>query len=107
MTKTGGGGGLNDFSILKSTTRWMRMVVCQRLSQISMDKFLEKPPRFGALHWDGKMVKVIAMGVTKEILAVLVSCTLLYEEGKLLGVPTISDSRDLSQADASVELHKA
>ena len=57
MIKTGGGD--LDFSILASTMRQKSMVpvVRQRLSQISMEKFLEKPPRFGALHWDEKMVK--------------------------------------------------
>ena len=37
-------------------------VVRQRLSQISMEKFVEKPPRFGVVHWNGKMVKDVAMG---------------------------------------------
>ena len=81
---------LNDFSILESTMRQKSMVhvVRQRLSQISMEKFVEKPPRFGVLHWNGKMVKDVAMGGNP------CSSLVLRKEGQLL--PSVHDSRGIT-----------
>ena len=98
MIKTGG-GDLNDFSILESTVRQKSMVHVdrQRLSQISMEKLIEKPLRFSALHWDGKMVKDIGMGGNPgrdRLWCSVRTCKLLL----------ISDPRGISQADASIEM---
>jgi len=54
-----GGGDLDDFTISRSSTRRNRMAVRYNLSQQQMANFRGNPPKFGALHWDGKLLKDI------------------------------------------------
>ena len=57
-----------------------------------MEKYRKQPPKYCALHWDGKLLKDTLgqeEGDPSEALAVLVSGSPQYEEGKLLGVPKL------------------
>ncbi|KAG0717582.1 hypothetical protein GWK47_054119 [Chionoecetes opilio] len=72
-----------------------------------MAAFSEDPPKYAALHWDGKMLRDVLgsdPGTTSETLAVLVSGPPAYPEGKLLGVPVIDSSTGTAQAEASMDL---
>jgi len=68
-----------------------------------IDKVRQNPPQFGALHWDGKLIRD-TLGNSGEHLAILVSGSPEYTEGKLLGVPSLVDSTGKSQSDASYDL---
>ena len=98
-----GNGNLDDFDISRSTTRRCRMANRQKLSVDIIESVRQNPPKFGALHWDGKLVTDI-VGDSSERLAVLVSGAPEYTEGKLLGVPSLINSTGRSQADASYDL---
>lgn len=97
------GGDLDQFDISRSTTRRNRMANRLKLADSVIDKVRENPPRFCALHWDGKLLADMR-GESCERLAVLISGAPNYTEGKLLGVPSLTDSTGKSQADASYDL---
>lgn len=63
------------------------------------------PPKHLTLHWDGKLVPDIN-NENKERLGVLVSGTPGFEEGKLLGVPIITNATGEEQANASYAMAK-
>ncbi|KAG0711398.1 hypothetical protein GWK47_020676 [Chionoecetes opilio] len=92
-TLKAGGADLDKFVIF--TTRRNRMLTRYHISQEYMAAFSEDPPKYAALHWDGKMLRDVLgsdPGTTSETLAVLVSGPPAYPEGKLLGVPVIDSS---------------
>jgi hypothetical protein len=97
------GGNLDDFDISRSTTRRSRMCMRQHIAENIMDTVRQNPPRFGALHWDGKLL-CDSLGEKYERLAVLLSGAPEYTEGKLLGVPSLPDSKGQTQADATYDL---
>lgn len=102
-----GGADLNDFILSRSTTHRKRILSRYKISQRQMAKFRQNPPKFATLHWDSKMLKDVLgsdPGSSTETLAVLVSGEAPYQEGKLLGIPTIENSSGLSQAKASLDL---
>ena len=98
-----GNSDLNNFDVSRSTTRRNRMANRQKIADDIIATVRQNPPRFGALHWDGKLLSDL-LGESKERLAVLVSGAPEYSEGKLLGVPTLLDSTGKSQANASYDL---
>ena len=98
-----GNGDLNKFDLSPSTTRRSRIASRQKIANEIIDTVRQNPPRFGALHWDGKLITDL-LGESRERLAVLVSGAPEYTEGKLLGVPCLMDSTGKSQADASYDL---
>jgi hypothetical protein len=98
-----GKGDLNAFDISRQTTRRSRIANRQKIAEEVIDSIKENPPRFAALHWDGKLISD-PLGVAGERLAVLVSGAPQYNEGKLLGIPTLADSTGQAQADASYDL---
>ena len=51
------GGNLDDFDISRSTCRRSRMLNRQRIAESVIDNERLNPPQFGALHWDGKLLK--------------------------------------------------
>ena len=74
-----------------------------------MAAFSEDPPKYAALHWDGKMVRDALgsdPGTMLEALAVLVSGPPAYPEGKLLGVQVIDNTTGAAQAEAFMDLLK-
>ena len=74
-----------------------------------MAAFSEDPPKYAALHWDGKMLRDALgsdPGTMLETLALLVSRPTAYPEGKLLGVPVIDSTIGTAQAEASMDLLK-
>ena len=100
-----GGADLDDFVISASTTRRNRINTRHNLCQSYMNKFKESPPDYCTLHWDGKLLRdVLGERYPVESLAVLVSGTPQYEEGKLLGVPFIESSTGIQQCNATLEL---
>lgn len=102
-----GGADLSDFTISTSTARRSRINARYSLSENYMKSFSEKPPKYLALHWDGKLLKDVLganPGDSVESLAVLVSGSPQYQEGKLLGVPFIESSSGIAQANASMDL---
>ncbi|KAG0714022.1 hypothetical protein GWK47_014951 [Chionoecetes opilio] len=109
-TLKAGGADLDKFVISTSTTRRNRMLTRYHISQEYMAAFSEDPPKYAALHWDGKMLRDVLgsdPGTTSETLAVLVSGPPAYPEGKLLGVPVIDSSTGTAQAEASMDLLEA
>jgi hypothetical protein len=100
------GGNLEDFDISRSTTRRSRMCNRQKIAENVMESVRQHPPRFGALHWDGKLLKDV-LGDSHERLAVLLSGAPEYPEGKLLGVPALLNSKGQTQADATHDLLEA
>ncbi|KAG0723910.1 hypothetical protein GWK47_041758 [Chionoecetes opilio] len=109
-TLKAGGADLDKFVISTSTTRRNRMLTRYHISQEYMAAFSEDPPKYAALHWDGKMLRDVLgsdPGTTSETLAVLVSGPPAYPEGKLLGVPVIDSSTGTVQAEASMDLLEA
>ncbi|KAG0706298.1 hypothetical protein GWK47_024335 [Chionoecetes opilio] len=109
-TLKAGGADLDKFVISTSTTRRNRMLIRYHISQEYMAAFSEDPPKYAALHWDGKMLRDVLgsdPGTTSETLAVLVSGPPAYPEGKLLGVPVIDSSTGTVQAEASMDLLEA
>ena len=63
-------------------------------------KSLFVAPEFFVLHWDGKVMED-PHKKRSDRLAILISGTPCYEQGKLLGVPEIVDSTGSSQATAT------
>ena len=100
------GGNLDDFDISRSTSRRSRMLNRQRIAESVIDNMRLNPTQFGALHWDGKLLKDILV-MQHEQLAVLVSGAPEYSEGKLLGVPVLVDSKGEAQANATLDLLEA
>jgi len=100
------GGNLDEFDISTSTTRRSRMCCRQKLAEEVMDSFRQNPPLFAAVHWDGKLLRDL-LGESHERLAVLLSGEPEYREGKLLGVPSLTDSKGKTQADATYDLLEA
>lgn len=98
-----GHGDLDSFDLSLSTTRRSRIASRQKIANDIIDGVRKNPPRFGALHWDGKLITEL-LGKSHERLAVLISGAPEYIEGKLLGVPSLQDSKGKSQADASYDL---
>ena len=101
-----GGADLNNFKLSTSTTRRNRINSRYCLSQSHMSNFRHSAPKYCALHWDGKLLRDV-LGMKEgavESLAVLVSGSPEYEEGKLLGVPCIERSTGTSQSAASYDL---
>ena len=60
-------------------------------------------PEFCVLHWDGKVMED-PHKKWSDRLAILISGTQDYEQGKLLGVPEIVGSAGSSQATATFSL---
>ncbi|KAG0721287.1 hypothetical protein GWK47_046750 [Chionoecetes opilio] len=56
-TLKAGGADLDKFVISTSTTRRNRMLTRYHISQEYMAAFSEDPPKYAALHWDGKMLR--------------------------------------------------
>ena len=48
-------GKVEDFCISRSTTRRTRIAKRFRISENIVNEFKESPPKFLALHWDGKL----------------------------------------------------
>lgn len=72
-----------------------------------MAVFIEDPPKYAALHWDGKMLRYVLEsdpGTTSENLFVLVSGLPPYPKDKLLEIPVIDSSTEIAHAEASIEL---
>ncbi|KAG0704122.1 hypothetical protein GWK47_024747 [Chionoecetes opilio] len=69
-----------------------------------MAAFSEDPPKYAALHWDGKMLRdapwEVILGPRPETLAFACLRTTCISEGKLLGVPVIDSSTGTAQAEA-------
>ena len=70
-----------------------------------MNDFKESPPNYCTLHWEGKFVRDV-FGETYSVksLAVLISGTPKYKEGKLLDVPFIKSFTGIQQCNATLEL---
>ena len=100
------GGNLDDFDVSRSTTRRKPMSNRQHIAENIMEKIKEKPPQFGAMHWDGKLLQD-SLGDKFERLAILLSGSPEFSSGKLLGVPQLGDSKGQTQADASYDLLEA
>ena len=60
------------------------------------------------LHWDGKLLKEVAEATgehfKQENLAILVTCPPDFDEGKLLGIPKVSNAKGVTTKDAILEL---
>lgn len=97
------GGNLDDFDISRSTTHRSRMCNRQQVAENAMAEVTQNPPLFCALHWDGKLLSDV-LGDSYERLAVLLSGAPQYIEGKLLGVPSLVDSKGMTQANATYDL---
>lgn len=104
-----GGADLDNF-VISTSTRRNRMLTRYHISQEYMTAFRENPPKYAALHWDGKMLRDVLgsdPGTTSETLSVLVSGPPAYPKGKLLGVPVIDSSTGTAQAEGSIDLLEA
>ena len=99
-------GNLDNFDISKLTSRQSRMLRQKRIAESVIDNVRLKPPQFGALHWDRKLLKG-TLGMQHEQLTVLVSGAPKYSKGKMLGVPALVDSKGETQANATLDLLEA
>ena len=95
------GGDLNQFSVSKTTTLKTRKN--NREKKSTEIKLSFPAPQHCVLHWDSKILKI--GDTTSDRLAILVSGSPNYEEGKLLAVPEIKDSTGSSTADCSLSLY--
>ncbi|KAG0719363.1 hypothetical protein GWK47_007297 [Chionoecetes opilio] len=88
--KAGGADRETSFFISTSTTRRNRMLTRYHISQELHGNFLAgKPPKFSALHWDGKMLRdvlEVILGPRQRLWLCLSQDHLHFPEGKLLGV---------------------
>ena len=101
------GADFDHFIISSSTTRRNRINTRHNLCQSYMNDFKESPPDYCTQHWDDKLMRN-AFGETYpvESLAVLVSGTPKFEEGKLLGVSFLESCTGVQQCNATLELIK-
>ena len=96
-------GKVEDFCISRSTTRRTRIAKRFRISENIANEFKESPPKFLALHWDGKLTKD-RYGNKFDALFVLVSGPPNHKEGKLLGVQQLERGSGKAQAEATYDL---
>ena len=103
------GGDLNDFVISKDTVIRERNKRREVIATKVKSEFEAKKPKFGCLHWDGKLVDEM-LGTKDERLAVLVSGSPHFIEGKVIGIPRLTDednnptSKGGAQYEACLEL---
>lgn len=86
-----GGGDLKNVTLSKSSTRRAGMEIRAEAALLIKASFTA--PKYTTLHWDGKIVRG-----DSERLAVLIAGLPAHREGKLLGVPVISDGTGTTQA---------
>ena len=82
-----GGADVSEFILSKSSTRRSRLINRHKISNIHMQEFMKNPPPDLLVHWDSKLIKDVLGskdGEKIESLAVLVSGTPHFEEGKIL-----------------------
>jgi len=96
-------GKVDDFCISRSTTRRSRIANRLQISESIVNEFKESPPKFLALHWDGKLTKD-RYGNKFDALSVLVSGPPNCKEGKLLGVQQLESGSGKAQAEATHDL---
>ena len=60
-----GGSDLQDFDISCSTSRRSRIANRHKIAETTINEVRQTPPRFGALHWDGKLVSDM-LGVARD-----------------------------------------
>ena len=84
------GADLNSFNISNSTLLRQRNKAREVISVQVKSEFNSKKPDFACLHWDGKLIDNVT-GSKDERLAVLISGSPHYTEGKVLGIPTLTD----------------
>ena len=101
------GADLLDFNTLRRNRDSGR----ETLAKQAIEQFKVNQPEHLVLHWDSKLIDD-AHGTKKERLAILVSGSPSYIEGKLLGVPSLEDengnatSTGLSQFQGASEYVK-
>ena len=84
------GADLLDFNLSTNTLRRNRDSGREILAKQAIEQFKVNQPEHLVLHWDSKLIDD-AHGTKKERLAILVSGSPSYIEGKLLGVPSLED----------------
>ena len=84
------GADLDDFSLSKDTVRVHRNSNRDKIAADVKSDFEDKKPKFGCLHWDGKLLENV-MGTKDERLAILISGSPNFVEGKVLGIPSLKD----------------
>ncbi|KAG0714835.1 hypothetical protein GWK47_013336 [Chionoecetes opilio] len=75
-----------------------------------MPAFSEGPPKYAALHWDGKMLRdvlEVILGPRQRLWLCLSPGPPAYPEGKLLGVTSDRQLNRNGSAEASMDLLEA
>ena len=75
---------LKEMTISTSSINRSRNVHREEISNAAKDQFKMNKPPLAALHWDGKLMKDI-MNEEHETLAILISGSPDYKEGKIIG----------------------
>ena len=94
---TDGGANLEDVTLSKTSTRREAKRIRKEIANDILTSF--NAPNNITLHWDGKIVPDDA-----ERLGVLIAGIPDYKEGKLLGIPVISDGTSKTLADVTHSL---
>ena len=97
------GGDITEFSLSRSTIRRARVANRFQISHEIMTSFIEDLPQDIALHWDGKLTED-RFGSKYEALTVIVSGTLKFMDGKILGGQKLERATGKAQAEASFEM---
>ena len=75
---------LNEITISRNSINRTRNIHREEISNAAKDQFKKNKPPLAALHWDGKLMKDI-MNEEHETLAILISGSPDYKEGKIIG----------------------
>ena len=103
-----GKGNINDFVFSKSSTRRQRIAARHNIDEREMNAFIANPPEHLVGHLDGKLFKdILGSKHSTEKMAILVTGSPHFEEGKLLGIPSLERGTAVMIAGAFIELIRA
>ena len=97
------GGDINDFCLSHSSTYRSRITFRLQVSQQIISQFSQNPPKYVAVHWEGKLSQN-RYGESHEALSIVATGPPNFTNGKLLAIQKLEQASGKAQAEATFEV---
>ena len=97
------GGDINDFCLSRSSTYRSHIASRLQVSQQIISEFSQNPPKYVAIHWDGKLLQN-RDGESHEALSIVATGPPNFTNGKLLAIQKLKQASGKAHAEATFEV---
>ena len=97
------GGDINDFCLSRSSTCRSRIASRLQVSQQIFSEFSQNPPKYVAVHWNGKLSQN-RYGESHEVLPIVATGPPNFTNEKLLVIQKLEQASGKAQAEATSEV---